>query len=604
MNTAAVRRLALVALALWSSLVVLAGAPSKIVGDGGEYFVTAVAMAQGGFPPFTPDELAKAKAVLVARDPRFDSWDLNAATWPARSGDRDFVHFWGYALLAAPGVWIALRAGVDAAWAFVILNVCLLSLATAATVRRFGITAALCVCVSPILWWADKVHGEAFTVSLLTLAVCLLPAGAHWAAVAIGVAALQNPPLALLLVPCAFVGWRTGARESRGRLALGLGAGLGIALLHPAYYAVSFGRFSLLTSGARGVVPAVQELGAVLWDTNLGLIPGDPVFVVAVAVAFVALLRRRRGAWRDDALVSGVACAAVILVAAAQTPNIHHGGTPGLSRYALWLIPLAAPLLAAHGYPRPTRRVVGTLAVLSAASCLWAYRPSVPEKAYRPSWLSATLWTRLPALNNPLPEVFAETISHVDGKVALPAALQGCEKALLLGSVRRGIWPIPCYPSTTVPPECASAGSLCYANRQEQDYRYAKVRRSPGLYFEPDPGGAWSPEVEPLIRRLYDDAQWWTLRPGDAFESARAVRLVAGVGQFWHFQSDRAVVLVARGIGDRAVVSVRLPKPMAGVLVDGVTGATIRELRVLTGPEERVDIALPPGHDVLLVVLR
>ncbi len=604
MNTAAVRRLVLVVLVSWSALVFLAGAPSKVVGDGGEYYLTAVAIAQGGFPPFTPDELARAKAVLAARDPRFDSWDLHDATWPARSGDRDFVHFWAYALLAAPGAWIALRTGADAAWAFVFLNVCLLSLATVAIVRRFGITAALLVCASPILWWADKVHGEAFTVSLLALAICLVPAGTHWAAVVIGIAALQNPPLALLLVPCAFAGWRAGGRESRRRLALGLAAGLAIALLHPAYYVVSFGRFSLLTSGARGVMPSAQELGAVLWDTNLGLIPGNPVFVAAVVVASVVLLKRRPGAWRDVALVSGVACVAVILVAAAQTPNIHHGGTPGLSRYALWLIPFAAPLLAAGGHPGPARRIVGTLAVLAAASCLWAYRPSVPEKAYRPSRLSAMVWTRLPSLNNPLPEVFAETISHVDGKVALPAALPGCEKALLLGAVRRGLWPIPCYPADTVPPECRAAGSLCYANRHGQGYRYARVRRSSGLYFEPDPGGVWPPEVEPTIRRVYDDAQWWTLRPGDEFESTRAVRLVAGVGHFWHFQSDSAVLLVARGLGERAVVSIRPPKPMSGSLIDGMTGEMVRGLSFPKGPEERVDIVLPPDHDVLLVVLR
>ncbi len=36
-----------------------------------------------------------------------------------------------------------------------------------------------------------------------------------------------------------------------------------------------------------------------------------------------------------------------LLFAFAQTMNVNHGGTPGMSRYALWFIPLAAPLFDA-----------------------------------------------------------------------------------------------------------------------------------------------------------------------------------------------------------------------------------------------------------------
>jgi hypothetical protein len=530
---------------------------------------------------------------------------VRAATWPARSGDRDFIHFWAYSVCAAPGVLAALRLGFDPAWAFVGLNVALLMLATIVLARRFGVTAAVLVCAGPIVWWSDKVHTEAFTFSMLAIATGLLSLAPHWAMVAIGLAATQNPPLAILLVPWAAAGWHVGAIRSPRQFASGLAAGVAIAAAHPVYYLIAFGRVSLLTSGSRGVIPTAQEVGAVLWDTNLGLIPGDPVFVMAVVVALGAVGLSRLRVWRDPEVLASAAAVAVILGAAAQTTNIQHGGTPGISRYALWLLPFAAPLVHLACRGRVAHRVCGLLAVVSAAVCLVAYRPAVAEGAYRPSILSRVLWTRYPSLVNPLPEVFSETVTRIDGPITVPVALSGCEKALLLGGIRRrGLWPIPCYPSIGLPSECRGGGALCYANRESGGFTYGTVARPRGMDIQYDPTRAWTVEAEPAIRRAYDEAGWWTLRPGDEFDVTRAVRQVTGVDQLWHFQSDRAVLLVARGIAPRAFVSVRPPRPMSGVVMDGTTGASISTLTLPDGPATRVDVPLPAGHDLIVVVLR
>ena len=49
----------------------------------------------------------------------------------------------------------------------------------------------------------------------------------------------------------------------------------------------------------------------------------------------------------------------VFLMSFAQTGNMHHGGTPGMSRYILWLVPLGVPFLRelfAHGPRRAQGR--------------------------------------------------------------------------------------------------------------------------------------------------------------------------------------------------------------------------------------------------------
>jgi hypothetical protein len=43
---------------------------------------------------------------------------------------------------------------------------------------------------------------------------------------------------------------------------------------------------------------------------------------------------------------------------------------------------------------------------------------------------------------------------------------------------------------------------------------------------------------------------------------------------------------------------------MSGVLVDGVTGVAVRDLDFPDGPATRVDLPLPAGHAILLLVLR
>jgi hypothetical protein len=175
----------------------------------------------------------------------------------------------------------------------------------------------------------------------------------------------------------------------------------------------------------------------------------------------VIAIRRREWAGLSPLLIG----AAVLLFAATQTPNVNHGGTPGMSRYGVWLLALLLPLAVQADVAvrwRPPMAVAGALTVLVAALTL---HPRFPDAAITPSPtpVASFVWTRMPALDNPLPEVFAERVGHVDGRPPLPVATAGCEKALIVATDAGVSWPGSCEPRA-VPGECRAAGALCYAN--------------------------------------------------------------------------------------------------------------------------------------------
>jgi hypothetical protein len=592
---------------LWVLLLVslAVGATPKVVGDGGEYFVYAVAMASGHVPPLSPEDLQDAKSVLVSTEAQFETWDPERSTVANASGDRDFVHFWFYPAIAAPGAFLARSAGISPAWSFVFANVVLLTLAWHLSVARFGWAVSLLVCGGPVLWWVDKVHTEVFTVSLLTIAVASLSSRPWLSLVALGAAATQNPPIAALLLPFGMAGlWITRVHRGKRATLLGLAGGTVLASLHPLYYVAAHGHPSLIATASRGVLPNLSEFGAVLWDTNLGLVFGHPLFVLAFAGSMFVLFARKPGALLDPELAAAAASVLVLLLAFSQTTNFQHGGTPGLSRYALWLFPLGLPTFNLARSHAGARAWMEPWAVLSLLVCLAAYHPTVADQAYRPSYATRRLWPTVPASVRPLPEVFSETVRGDDAGIHVPVALPGCEKVLMQGgSNQRAMWPVPCYPAQ-VPELCRRAGTLCYANRAPRGYTFDLVPRPAQTLVRYSSTETWDPRAEATARRLLDGADWPALKPGSASRVPPFVRSTEQVRRTWDLQSEHALVLVTRGTGPEARVLLRLPRQMEGPIVDGETGSEIGHAVFLGAPYELFELRLPETRGLLLVVLR
>jgi hypothetical protein len=577
----------------------IAGSSPRLIGDGREYLAQAVHFASFHGAAFRPADIPSLQAEIARIDPSLADWDLRASTVADSTRGRVFLHFWFYALLAAPFVWIAHAIGVSPLFAFTAVNLVLLAIALWVALPRVGVAAAVLLFTGPIIWWIDKAHTEIFTFTLLTITFALLKERPWWSMVAAGIASTQNPPIAIV-IPLVFVA--AFIRDRRAlvdrRVAAGILAGVAFALVHPAYTYVHHGTPSLLLQQTRPGVPTFQSLAAVLFDPTLGLIGNFPMFLVVVTVGLAVLARRAPRAVVSDGMLVATITAAVFLISFSRTTNMHHGGTPSVSRYALWLIPLAIPLLASLNADnrRAWRHFLWGAAIISALVSVVAFHPSVPQNSREPTWLATFLWTRLPAWNNPLPEVFIETELHVDEPM-IPVATARCEKILIAGEdSRNGMWPSPCYPAP-VPPACQSPGTLCYANLAGRRYEFVPVRSEtigpPAVRRD----SVWPPESVPHVQRLYDAWNWPAMlthaAPPVVVRAAQNVS-VESIG------SDDQFILVLRNPAPGAVIRLRPAAPLRTVLVDALTGDTLRAEQYDGNQEGLVVIDLPDRFEMLL----
>jgi hypothetical protein len=444
--------------------------PTRRIGDGPEYVAMALQLSRLERPSLGASETAHTLASFAEIAGGFGVF-TESFRYPqleASDGRRDFPHFWLYPALAAPGVALASALGLHPNVGFVLTNAALFLGALWIVSGMLGWPGSVLLFASPILWWIDKAHTEVFTFSLLSIALALLEPAPWWSLVAVAAASAQNLPIALALPPvaAAAVTLRPAVwREPRFRL--GIVASAALALLHPAYYWLRLGtpEPQTVVGGARLRLPGLLEIGAFVWDPNLGILPNFPALALALLGALMLVAVRRPRALLRPPLLLAAVLAMLFTASFAQTTNFNSGGTFGPGRYGVWLIPLAIPVLAeANRWGR--RRwhgLLAAIAVLSAVSGLVLYRPERPESYRRANWLASVLWERLPWLDNPLPEVFVERTTGYDITAAalIPAATPSCTKVLLIG----GRWPEHCQ-ARAIPATCAPPGAYCYANRR------------------------------------------------------------------------------------------------------------------------------------------
>jgi hypothetical protein len=595
-----------------AATLLIAGSPVRITGDGGEYAVQALNFAELHAPSIGRKAILSIRPRLGALDAHLTDWAIERSAVAGSDRRYDFLHFWFYALLATPYVWLTSLLGVNALWAFTLLNCTLLGIAIAIVLPRAGIAATLLIFAGPTIWWIDKAHTEVFTVSLVSIAIALTRERPGLAMVAAGAAATQNPPIAALcgLIGIAYLRWRGGPsgppalaepegsalRRAMLRRANVIGAAIGLSLcvLQPVYTYARHGTPSLLLAATHRGRPTLPELTAVLFDPNIGLLFMDPAFVLAVVAGLVVLARRDRRALVSADLLVAATAACVFLVAFSSTANVRHGATPGLSRYALWLLPLAIPLVvranAAGG--RAWRVTLAALVVVSTTMSVWIFHPARLESWTQPTRLSWWLWTTHPTWNNPLPEVFAETIRHEDA-TEIPTSTPGCEKILLDAGAPDGrVWPLPCEPAP-VPAWCRGR---CYANRAGDTYTFTPATGRTIVVRSPM---TWPADAEPRAREWFATRGWTTLTPLPPY-GLDVLRTSSGVGVAAIGSASRFVLFLVPTRAD-ATLTFRLPGPMTGEFLDPRSGRGVDAVRFDGPAGDLWTIAVPPDHDMLML---
>ena len=84
----------LVALAGIFAVVLIAGSPQRLVGDGREYLAQAINFASLHGPALRPADIDDVQAEMSRFDPSLAGWDIRGATLPDSRRRRDFQHFW------------------------------------------------------------------------------------------------------------------------------------------------------------------------------------------------------------------------------------------------------------------------------------------------------------------------------------------------------------------------------------------------------------------------------------------------------------------------------------------------------------------------------
>lgn len=373
----------------------------------------------------------------------------------------EFAHFWLFSLLAAPMVAAARALQLHPAIGFTAFNIACAILMAFYLSRRCGLDVALLfVCV--LLWWIDKVHAEVFFVTTAAVGLLLLDERPIAALLALGLLAGQLPVFAGVLGGALVVAISRNVRSPA--VWSGALASVAIAALYPLYYLAHLGRWSPLASLGNVDLFGWRLLLTPMIDLNLGIVWFAPAIALLSAAGAVARPRVCSRAVMSTAAIG----AAGLLLIAAQTQNVNSGATPGPSRYGLWCLGLLAPLAAngAAAMSTPTRQLALRLAVLfTLVFSAIALHPGIVDQGAlpRPSAVAAWVWTRMPALDNPPPEVFAERISHTDGQVPVPVATTGCEKVLLVGRNGDVWWPKWCN-AAPVLSECGDTNVFCYWN--------------------------------------------------------------------------------------------------------------------------------------------
>ncbi|MBI2835878.1 MAG: hypothetical protein HYX76_15775 [Acidobacteria bacterium] len=563
-------------------------------GDAGEYIAMALNMARLRPPAPSPDELRSIEDRL-ADVAGYGRLNLAMPDFRGADGRQDFPHFWFYPLLAAPWVAAAEAVGAHPNHGFTVLNVALLLAATIGMARRLPLELAALLAAGPIVWWADKAHTEIFTFALLSFAILAIDDRPEWSLVSIGAAATQNPPLVVVFALALAYVWSTRGLRDR-RVWMGVLAGVTLASFHPLYYRWHLGVWSSLRTSVTPHWPTVTELLVPIADPNLGMLIHFPALAVAIVVALGVLITRGDRAVPIGALCALSAAALALLISFAQTANINHGGTPGPSRYGLWLIPITIPLLS-QGWPRSTRgRVTGALMVgLSVAWSSYAFHPRLQDRYLAPTSLADRLWTTAPGINNPPPEIFTERASGWDGRYLLPLTTGACEKVLLANSADgRPLWPVPCEPRP-VPDACRAEETVCYANRTREGYDFVPVPRH-GFGFSL--AREWARADAAATIPMLEDIRWGEVLAVRPWTSGSFVVAHDGVAWVHAVQSERQLIVWINEIEPGASVTIRTSRAMEGFVADRGRRRVLR--RLITRGGETALLELPAAEQILI----
>ena len=422
-NLSVCNRCALVLLAVLNVCVFGVG---QRVGDGEEYYLTLISVAEN-LTPYTTDRTGQIYDdyfLSKGRSPTFSCYSSvkgNRAVLPTEPGQVEFQHAWFYSSLAAVFYWPLKWAGQDIGLSFNLLHVALLLWVAWLTDKLLGpratLSLILLVVYSPVFWFINKGHTEFFTVMVTTAAIVYFLRGRYApCALWFAIASTQNPPFAMIALVALIGGLLKEKSNFVLRNKLALTATVAVAGLHPGYYLLKFGALTpTLVTGSGSMTEnwlPIRQVAAIWVDPDVGVLC-NWLLALPLALLFLFLCYKRFVRVRANVIV--LAIFAVVILGWSQTRihNVNHGGTVDISRYCLWFFFLwfAVQWRVIDWLATQRRRLALAICVVALVPALyttWQYRPGLPETSCSPTRVSFLLYGNAPWLYDPPPEVFHE----------------------------------------------------------------------------------------------------------------------------------------------------------------------------------------------------
>ncbi len=388
--------------------------PHRAYGDCWEYWYQVESLARHGTPELRPAD--RAAVDTAAAELGLESSPLAPHAYERTPDGRLYgVHPWAYALSAVParlalgaagGPMLASLRVANALWVAAAVGVALFG-SRAPLRERFALVGL--ATIGPAVWYLDWAGAELYSWSLGLMAVVAYRDRRYpLAALAAGLAAIQNPPAGLFAAAAVLA----AASAGRWRSAAWAVAGAAVSLLPYAFYQYHYGQPSLIVNG-----PEYAGVRNVSWartwglatDLNHGLLPYQPgLLLLALFGAIRIVLRptRHRLLFLAGAAAMGLSC---------QVAHNWNSACEGLQRYLVWMLPAVAAV-AVEGLGGRWGKVVAVVVGLHAV-LLIAHQASGLREAAHLSQTPAAEWmlTHYPELYRPDFETFVERTNNADG---------------------------------------------------------------------------------------------------------------------------------------------------------------------------------------------
>lgn len=426
------------------------------VGDGSEYYALSLAWKSTNKPFMTEaswaeyNQLYELQKIIRLNDVKF----LKNIYSPLSLGsEKEFPHFSFYSFCAAIIAKVVSIFGIQIFihHAFLIFHWLLFASMLIIARRCFGweglLAAFLLTFLSPISWYFDKVITEFFTYCVTVIAVIFFLKKRYLcSALFLSLASTQNisfAAISIFVIGIDFIN-RRKKNYSFFETILFMST-VGFSLINPIYYFSRYGVINPLLYMGGKIGENFRYLFIWLIDPDVGLFPNWPFGFVLLLISCVLIFKNKPNQSKVYRYLLFMGFYIFIsLVAQSSTANLNSGGSPGISRYALWYLALFFPMLLYFLEKISTSKNIfinGTVVIfilLGSTISILFYKPTIDEYvAYiNPSPISLFLQKNLPFIYNPPPEIFAERYSGVGESAGSinNAAIIGpdCHKILLM----------------------------------------------------------------------------------------------------------------------------------------------------------------------------